>query len=300
MKQYESEAIPEYLTVRSIVAALSVRFSDKPATLGSRYGESHDFPELLYISEGEHSMFVGGTVYHIKRGQMIIYAPLNLHYGAGGGAGVGSVISFKADFGCLPSIYNRVISLNREQREMIESIADEGEACYTRREQPSSIGGMVKREGISEYRIQKLKRDLELFLIDVYRSEGLLERNTPKTKKELREEQFLGIVEFLRNRLGENLTVEDIARGAAMSISKLKLMFREYTGGGPIDYFIDMKLDKSKELIRMGFYNLTEVAEALSFSSLHYFSRLFKARVGMSPTEWAKLDAENAAKTASN
>ena len=288
MRQYESEAIPEYLSVRSIVAALTVRFSPDPLPSCERFGETHDFPEMLYLREGEHSMFVGGRVYDLKRGQLIIYAPLNLHYGMGGGASQGSIISFKADFGALPSIYNRVITLNMEQREMIEQIIEESESCYTRRSYPSPVGGMILREGISEYRIQKLKRDLELFLIDLYRSEGLLNKDAPKTKKERREEEFLEILAFLRDRLSENLSVEDVARGVSMSISKLKLLFREFTGSGPINYFIDMKLEKSKELIKSGFYNLTEVSEALGFSSLHYFSRLFKARVGMSPSEWDK------------
>lgn len=291
MRQYESEAIPEHLSVRSIVAALTKKFYAEASPSASRSGESHDFPELFYVREGEFSMFVGGTVYPIKRGQMILYAPLNLHYCVSGDANA-SIISFKADFGSLHGIYNRIISLNAELRLMLDAIIDEAEACYTKRDNLSTVVGMVKREGISEYRIQKLMRDLELFLIEVYRREGLLEPLEPHGKKERREEQFLSIVEFLRNRLGEPLTVEDIARGAQISISKLKMMFREYTGGGPIDYFINMKLDKAKELIRMGFYNLTEVAEALGFSSLHYFSRLFKARVGMSPSEWEKEDGK--------
>lgn len=295
MRQYESEAIPEYLSVRSIVAALTKHFHSSGTRVGDRDGESHDFPELFYVREGEFSMFVGGTVYPIRRGQMILYAPLNLHYGVGGDAQA-SIISFKADFGSLCGIYNRVISLNAELRLMLEAIVDEAEACYTKRDNLSTVGGMVKREGISEYRIQKLKRDLELFLIEVYRKEGLLETHEPHGKKERREEQFLAIVELLRERLGEPLTVEDIARGSSMSVSKLKMMFREYTGGGPIDYFINMKLDKAKELIRMGVYNLTEVAEALGFSSLHYFSRIFKARVGMSPSEWEKKDEREHAK----
>lgn len=291
MKQYESEAIPEYLSVHSIVAALTKKFYFDGHRSGADAGESHDFPELFYVREGEYSMFVGGTVYPVKRGQMIIYAPLNLHYGVGGDAQA-SIISFKADFGSLRGIYNRVITLDSELRLMLEGIVDEAEACYTKREYPSAVGGMVKRDGISEYRIQKLKRDLELFLIEVYRREGLLERHEPHGKKERRDEQFLSIIEFMRERLGEALTVEDVARGAQISISKLKMMFREYTGGGPIDYFIDMKLEKSKELIRMGCYNLTEVSEALGFSSLHYFSRLFKARVGMSPSAWEKGDGK--------
>lgn len=287
MKQYESQAIPEYLSVRSIVAALTVRFAT-PTPVENPIGESHDFPELLYVREGVHSTFVGGSVYTLGAGEMMIYAPMNIHYGMGGGIAEGSILSFKADFGTLPSIYNRIIALNSEQRDMLDAIIAEGERCYVKRDFPSPVGGMLLREGISEYRVQKLKRDLELFLIEVYRSEGLLSGGAPMSKKERREAQFLSIVKYMREHLSEPLSVDDIAYSASMSISKLKLMFREYTGSGPINYFIDLKLDRAKELISSGLYNLTEVAEALGFSSLHYFSRLFKLRNGCSPSEWER------------
>ena len=288
MRQYESAAIPEYLSVKAIVAALTKPFANTSPAIGVAYGEAHDFPELFYVRDGTHDMFVGGEIYSLARGQMMIYAPLNLHYGAGGGEATCSVLSFKADFGTLPGIYNRVITLSQEQREALNALVDEASSCYVSRSAGSEIGGMLLRDGISEYRIQKLKRDLELFLIDIYRTEGLLGARPKPGKKTARHEQFTEIINMLRTRLGEELTVEDIARASSMSVSKLKQLFRECTGGGPINYFIDMKLEKAKELIRMGYYNLTETAEALGFSSLHYFSRLFKARVGLSPSDWAR------------
>ena len=287
MKQYESEAIPEYLSVHSIVAALTKKFYFDGHRSGADAGESHDFPELFYVREGEYSMFVGGTVYPVKRGQMIIYAPLNLHYGVGGDAQA-SIISFKADFGRLPDIYNRVITLTQNQREMLEKIVEDGILCYELRAPGSDVGGMIPREGVSEYSLQKLKRDLELFFIEIYRSEGLLSELSDGGKRASRKEQFHEILAMLRRRLGEELSVEEIARSASMSVSKLKLLFREYAKTGPISLFIDMKLDRAKELIDLGEQNFTEISESLGFTSIHYFSRLFKSRVGMSPSEWSK------------
>ena len=44
----------------------------------------------------------------------------------------------------------------------------------------------------------------------------------------------------------------------------------------------------AKELIRTSAMNFTEIAEAVGFESLHYFSRVFKARTGLSPSQYAK------------
>ena len=285
MRKYVSTSIPEYLTVRSIVAVLTKPFQATPSYDDKSHGESHDFPELFYVREGEYAMHVGGAVYDLTAGQMIIYAPLDTHYGVGGDA-MASIISFRADMELMHGIYNRVITLTDEQRRMLEAVIDEGLQCYERRAPGSPVGGMVIRDGISGYRLQKLKRDLELLLLDVYRAVDIADSGDPTGKLTARREQFLTLVAFMRERLGEELTVDDIARGGSMSVSKLKMLFREYTGGGPIDYFINMKIERAKDLIRMGVYTLSEVAEALGFSSLHYFSRTFKARVGVAPSRW--------------
>ena len=72
-----------------------------------------------------------------------------------------------------------------------------------------------------------------------------------------------------------------------MSVSKLKLLFREKAGTGPIDYWIRLRIERAQELIRQGTMNYTEIAESLGFASLHYFSRQFKRVTGTSPSQYA-------------
>ena len=288
MKRYESTAIPEYLTVRSIVAVLNKHFHEIPARAERNNGERHDFPELLYVREGNHSMYVGERIYPLESGQIIIYAPLEPHTGAEGGEADVAILSFKADFGRLPSIYNRVITLSEQNRALLEDIIKNGTECYQLRQNREGIGGMLIRPDASEYVVQKLKRDIELFLIEIYRSEGLLYELSATGRETSEREQFFEIVEMLRTRINEELSLAEIARCASMSVSKLKMLFRKYAAEGPIDFFIDMKLDLAKEMISQGTHNLTEISELLGFSSLHYFSRLFKSRAGVSPSRWEK------------
>ena len=51
--------------------------------------------------------------------------------------------------------------------------------------------------------------------------------------------------------------------------------------------FTEMKIERAKDLLRNQDYNITQISEILGFSSVHYFSRRFKAVVGMSPSEYA-------------
>ena len=53
-----------------------------------------------------------------------------------------------------------------------------------------------------------------------------------------------------------------------------------------------VKLEESKTLIRKGELNFSQIAEALSYTNIHHFSRQIKEHFGISPTEYAKSLSE--------
>ena len=56
----------------------------------------------------------------------------------------------------------------------------------------------------------------------------------------------------------------------------------------PNSYFISLKIDAAKDMICNTDLNFTQIAENLGFTTIHYFSKLFKDKVGISPSEYAK------------
>ncbi|WP_162309357.1 helix-turn-helix domain-containing protein [Cohnella abietis] len=65
------------------------------------------------------------------------------------------------------------------------------------------------------------------------------------------------------------------------------LYFKQY-GISPHDYFLECKLELAKRLLVDSKKAVSEIAECLSFGSIHYFSRLFKSRTGLSPLAFRK------------
>ena len=55
---------------------------------------------------------------------------------------------------------------------------------------------------------------------------------------------------------------------------------------GIIQHFSYLRIEKAKQLIREENYNFSEIAEKLSFSSIHYFSNVFKKITDMTPSEY--------------
>jgi AraC-like DNA-binding protein len=68
--------------------------------------------------------------------------------------------------------------------------------------------------------------------------------------------------------------------------ARLNEVFKNYTGMTPYQYFIQLKIHRAKELLGLGRYSVKEIAFTLGFSDPYYFSRLFKKKTGIAPSEW--------------
>ena len=73
-----------------------------------------------------------------------------------------------------------------------------------------------------------------------------------------------------------------------MSISQLNRLCRKECGMSTMNYFIQLKIEAAENMINETKMNFTEISEKLGFSSIHYFSKLFKNRVGITLSEYAK------------
>jgi AraC-like DNA-binding protein len=71
-----------------------------------------------------------------------------------------------------------------------------------------------------------------------------------------------------------------------INYQRLRNQFKIKTGLSPYQYFLQMKIDKAKEMLQDGSLSIKEISYKLSFESPYYFSRLFKRKTGMPPSRW--------------
>lgn len=102
-------------------------------------------------------------------------------------------------------------------------------------------------------------------------------------------EALVRVKSYIEKNYCRTITARELSRMCSMSETGLRRKFREYLGQPPLDYQTGLRIRKSRELLLERKYNVTEVARLVGFEDVNYFSRLFKKRVGVSPTAFEKM-----------
>ena len=73
-----------------------------------------------------------------------------------------------------------------------------------------------------------------------------------------------------------------------VSTSRLNEIFKTYTSMTPYQYYIQLKINKTESLLEQEDISVKEAAYRMGFEDQYYFSRLFKNKTGVSPSDWKK------------
>lgn len=91
------------------------------------------------------------------------------------------------------------------------------------------------------------------------------------------------VFSLLETKFADNWNLGTIATQIGMSKSNLLLTFKKATGQSPIDYLIQLRIQKSMELLRNSDETISDIAFAVGFNDSNYFSRQFSKINGTSP-----------------
>lgn len=93
-------------------------------------------------------------------------------------------------------------------------------------------------------------------------------------------------IEYMRQNLGEKLTLASLAAYANMSASHFARVFKVETGRSPIDYLIEMRLEVACRKLLANEVSLKQIAMECGFSSPAHFSSTFYKKFKISPSEY--------------
>jgi AraC-like DNA-binding protein len=94
-------------------------------------------------------------------------------------------------------------------------------------------------------------------------------------------------MEFMGLHYGNpDLTLDDVARAAYLSVDHFGRLFRQHTGMTPMRYLRLTRIDQSRFLLKRTGLRVEEVAREVGFPDPFHFSKVFRHVIGMSPTQY--------------
>ena len=95
------------------------------------------------------------------------------------------------------------------------------------------------------------------------------------------------LVELMEQNMDNGeLVVDDLVRELAVSRSVFFKKLKTLTGLAPIEFIKEMRIKRATQLIETGEFNMTQISYMVGINDPRYFSKCFKAQVGMTPTEY--------------
>ncbi|MDF2922624.1 MAG: AraC family transcriptional regulator [Paenibacillaceae bacterium] len=97
--------------------------------------------------------------------------------------------------------------------------------------------------------------------------------------------------DYMTRNYREQLTLENLAYMAGLSVSHYSRLFKKSIGYSPIEYLTHLRIDRAKEMLALSDYRLKAIAQSVGYADEFYFSRIFKKIEGISPRDYAKRNS---------
>lgn len=256
-------------------------------------GELHDFWEVVYADKSELVITADASEILLPQGCLYLHKPMEFHNVRGNGVSAPNsvIVSFSCEAPELYEAAGRIIPCTDGEKQMLGQIIEEGRLAFSTPLGDPYTEKLIRRGeapfGCEEMIALELER-LCISLIRRSRQKGVaVGREEGYPKRRMDEVRLREICSFLQENVEKDLVSKDILAEFAISESSLQKLFQNKVGMGAMQYLQRLKIDRAKELIREKELNFSQISEKLGFSSIHYFSRRFKAVSGMTPSEYA-------------
>ena len=235
-------------------------------------GEEHPMPELTYVDQGELHTVADGQDILLKQGEIAFKGPNQWHmdYADMGVAPRYVTITFDLEGVDITPLLNRKFTAPQQAVTLIQQMLRE-------------------QERMDAYSPDMILAHLSALVLILLRHADAPDVKL-KTSNAIHSENDIirRAQQYISANVRQKLSVPTVAKMVDVSPSYLTALFHKNLQISPGEYIRRIKLQESKQMIREDNMNFTEIAAALQYSTVHHFSRQFKEKFGITPTEYAK------------
>ncbi len=244
--------------------------------------DRHAHRELIYVDYGRVEIEAEGYQGSLEPKQLIIHKenephvlrcpddmPVNV-----------AVIGFECHCSELDLFSKAPVTLPQQLQPLLSDIMLKSRSMFLPPYDIPGIKDMKRRSDQPFGTEQQLKIMIELLLIQLIQSSGVTAREEPVVIK------TNNVGEYLDKNFRENLKLDDLCFLFNTNKTTLCSRFRQTYGCTITSYVNRLKIEEAKRLLRQEKHSVSQISQQLSFSSVHYFSRMFKQYTGMSPKKY--------------
>ncbi len=88
----------------------------------------------------------------------------------------------------------------------------------------------------------------------------------------------------MESNLEHTLSIKDVAHSIGVSQRQLARLFKDHTGVSPVQYYVEVRLDRAHGMITQTQLPILSIAVACGFNSQEHFCKAYKKRFGCAPT----------------
>ena len=245
----------------------------------SRYGgdwhsvpHTHSHTELFFIVSGKGQFLIEDRIFPVDVNNLVIINP--------------NVSHTEDSLNAQPLEY---IVLGIEGIELATSENSNGRFCildhYESAEISSCLRNILREMELKNTGYEDIcQAYMEILIIRLMRNTSLAVPADPQVN--LGNRQCAAVRRYIDLHFKEALTLEQLAEDAHMSKYYLSHSFKREYGVSPINYMISRRVEESKYLLAETDLSMSQIAQLLGFSSLSYFSQVFRRTQGTSPMEY--------------
>ncbi|MDD6036915.1 MAG: helix-turn-helix transcriptional regulator [Lachnospiraceae bacterium] len=236
---------------------------------------------ILYIADHEHE-------YAVKKGEYLLMAPTPYQHGTKSGDCEFYWLHFgynneRQDHVCLPD--------NKQQDdEFISNSADSGPE-YLQLPVTGSLSFPERliilmkqlQDSDKRYRESTLNRYLCSTILAEISAQC---RHRLRKDKELKEQLYGDILDYISWNVQENLRIPEIAAHFGYNEKYLTTLFKKYAGITLKQQILQAKMEVAKSALSESTHPISQIAYSLGFSDAHNFSNAFRKITGLSPSEY--------------
>ena len=109
------------------------------------------------------------------------------------------------------------------------------------------------------------------------------QRVSQQSRHGMRNARMVRAIALMEENIEDPVSPADIADELGISTRQLERLFGRYLNSTPKHYFMEMRLQRARNLLVQSERSITEIAMACGFKSNSHFSKVFRAHFGTSP-----------------